>query len=155
MDRGSLLFLTTFGAASVLFGLWLRPIWRRVRRERLKRTGGLTLSLGRARERLLWVNAFGSIALGGVLLGVVQMELGSYLKEQAIAQERSRFSFGCTRGQLTVPLRIEGPLRHPRVTPDPAFAASVARGLLPSGTVGDAVGSALEQLLGGKRRGGR
>ena len=33
--------------------------------------------------------------------------------------------------------------------------ASVARGLLPSGTVGDAVGSALEQLLGGKRRGGR
>ena len=56
------------------------------------------------------------------------------------------------RGQLTVPLRVEGPLQHPQVTPEPEFAATVARALLPAGGVGEAVGSALEQLLGGKHR---
>jgi uncharacterized protein involved in outer membrane biogenesis len=97
----------------------------------------------------------GTLGLDGNVDVTLRVAASSALTDDLVGHSRARAVLVDARGQLTVPLRIEGPLRHPRVTPDPAFAASVARGLLPSGTVGDAVGSALEQLLGGKRRGGR
>jgi uncharacterized protein involved in outer membrane biogenesis len=97
----------------------------------------------------------GTLGFDGHLDVTLRLAASPALTDDLVGHSRARAVLVDERGQLTVPLRIEGPLRRPRVTPDPAFAATVARGLLPSGTVGDAVGSALEQLLGGKRRGGR
>jgi hypothetical protein len=54
-------------------------------------------------------------------------------------------------GQLAVPLRVRGPLRHPHVTPEPEFAATVARGLLGGAGLEDVAGGLLERFLGGKR----
>ena len=97
----------------------------------------------------------GTLGLDGNVDVTLRLAASPALTDDLVGHSRARAVLVDERGQLTVPLRIEGPLHRPRVTPDPAFAATVARGLLPSGTVGDAVGSALEQLLGGKRRGGR
>jgi hypothetical protein len=100
MDQGGLLLATTLGTLFVLFGLWLVPKWRRMRRER--KDGGLTFSIGRARERFMWVNTFGSIAVGAGILAVVQIEIRSYLRERNRDQEMLRFAFHCDRHSLEV-----------------------------------------------------
>jgi len=97
----------------------------------------------------------GTLDLDGNVDVALQVTASPALTDDLVGHSHARAVLVDTRGRLTVPLRIEGPLRHPRVTPDPAFVATVARGLLPSGTVGEAVGNALEQFLGGKHRSGR
>src|SRR4029077_10038333 len=76
----------------------------------------------------------GTLGLDGNVDVTLRVAASSALTDDLVGHSRARGALVDARGQLTVPLRIEGPLRHPRVTPDPAFAASVARGLLPSGT---------------------
>ena len=94
----------------------------------------------------------GSLGLDGSVDVTFRLAASSALTDDILGHSRARAVLVDARGQLTVPLRVEGPLQHPQVTPEPEFAATVARALLPKGSVGEAVGSALEQLLGGKHR---
>jgi len=94
----------------------------------------------------------GTFGLDGSVDVTLSLAASSALTDDILGHSRARAVLVDARGQLTVPLRVEGPLQHPRVTPEPEFAATVARALLPAGGVGEAVGSALEQLLGGKHR---
>jgi hypothetical protein len=57
-----------------------------------------------------------------------------------------------TAGRLTVPLRVRGRLPRPAVTPDPAFAAGLARAILGGSGLGEAAGSLVERLLAPRRR---
>jgi hypothetical protein len=109
MDGGVAAFLVGFGAASVAFGLWLRPKWRRTRQNRIARDDGLLFSPGRARERWLWLNTWGSIGLGVILFSVVAVDwIGRYLERVRVAEARARqvellrYVAGCTRETLTL-----------------------------------------------------
>jgi hypothetical protein len=100
MREGELLFTGLFGAAAVAFGLWLRPRWRRVRDERLRRRD--TVFFARGRELWLWLNAFGSLVIGAALVAIVLGELGLQLRERARRAELERFALRCDRQSLTV-----------------------------------------------------
>jgi hypothetical protein len=102
MDPGGLVFLALFGGACVVFGLWLRPKWRRAKQARLKDGDGLMLSGKRARERWLWMNAFGSIAMGAVMLGIVQVEMVKLARERARQKELAKIRIACTHDTLTL-----------------------------------------------------
>jgi hypothetical protein len=111
MEPGALLFLTLFGGACVLFGLWLRPKWRRARQARLVDGDGLVFSGKRARERWLWMNTFGSIAIGGVILGVALLQILERMDQRARAAELRRISIGCTVDKLIIESNSSEPVR--------------------------------------------
>lgn len=91
MDSGAAAFFVVFGAAAIAFGLWLRPKWQRARRHRLLRKDGLLFSPARGREWWLWINTWGSIALGAILITVVAADaVGGYFERVREAEERAR-----------------------------------------------------------------
>ena len=96
----------------------------------------------------------GSLGLDGKVDARLRLAAGPALTDDILGQSHARPMLVDARGQLTVPLHVHGPLRHPRVTPDPAFVATAASALLGGKGLGDAVG-VLERFLGGKRRRGR
>jgi uncharacterized protein involved in outer membrane biogenesis len=94
----------------------------------------------------------GSLGLDGDVDASVRLVGSPALTEDVLGQDpRARVALVDSSGRLTVPLRVRGPVRRPRVTPDPAFAAEVARGVLGRG-LGEAAGDVLERLLGGRRK---
>ena len=93
----------------------------------------------------------GSLGLDGSLDATIRLAASPALTDDVLGESRARASLVDTRGRLTIPLRVHGPVRRPHVTPDPQFAAAAARGLL-GGSLGDVAGEALERLLGGHRR---
>jgi hypothetical protein len=102
MDAPGLIALGILGAGCVVLGLALRPVWRRVRRARLRRRETMLLSTARARERLLWVNAFGSLAAGALLLGILQVELYRFLQQRDRAAELARIDRTCRENLLVL-----------------------------------------------------
>jgi hypothetical protein len=98
----------------------------------------------------------GSLGLDGDVDASLRLAAGRALTDDVLGQQaRARAVLVDERGQLTIPLRVHGPLHHPQVTPDPAFAATVARALLGETGLGEAASGVLERFLGGKRRQGR
>jgi AsmA-like protein len=93
----------------------------------------------------------GTLGLDGTIDVTVRLAASSALTDDVLGDSRARPALVDTRGRLTIPFRVHGSVRRPRVTPDPQFAASVARGLL-GGSLGDVAGEALEQLFGGHHR---
>jgi hypothetical protein len=109
MNGGVAAFFMVFGAGSMAFGLWLRPKWRRARQNRLQRDDGLLFSPGRARERWLWINTWGSIGLAVIFFSVVGVDsLTGYIESVREARARARqlelqrYVAGCTRETLTL-----------------------------------------------------
>lgn len=123
-----------------------------------KLTGSGRLAGGRIRSEDLLLAApsyeargDGSLGLDGDVDAAVRLAASPALTQDLLGQDaRARAVLVDARGQLTVPLLVRGPVRHPRVTPDPAFAGTVARGLI-GGGLGEAAGDVLERLLGGRR----
>ena len=94
----------------------------------------------------------GTLALDGALEATVRLALSPALTDDLLGQEpRARAALVDSSGRLAIPLRVHGPVRKPRVTPDPAFAGTVARALI-GGGLGDVAGDVLERLLGPRRR---
>ena len=89
----------------------------------------------------------GSLGVDGDVDATVRLAASPALTDDVLGQSRARPMLVDARGQLVIPLHASGPLRHPRVTPDPAFAATVARGLLGETGLGQAAGDLLERLL--------
>jgi hypothetical protein len=102
VDAAGLIGLSVFGAFCVVFGLCMRPLWRRVRRARLRRREAMMLSTARARERFLWVNAFGSIALGALLFAVMDVELFHLLQRRARDELVASIDRECTSHTLVL-----------------------------------------------------
>ena len=98
----------------------------------------------------------GTLGLDGDVDASLRVAAGRALTDDVLGQQaRARAVLVDERGQLTIPLRVHGPLHHPQVTPDPAFAATVARALLGDTGLGEAASGVLERLLGGKHHQGR
>jgi hypothetical protein len=94
----------------------------------------------------------GSLGLDGDVDASVRLVGSAALTDDVLGQDpRARVALVDSNGRLTVPLRVRGPVRHPHVTPDPAFAADVARGVL-GGGLGEAAGDVLQRLLGGHKK---
>jgi len=94
----------------------------------------------------------GSLGLDGDVDASVRLAASPALTEDILGSDaRARAVLVDAHGQLTIPLRVRGPVRRPHVTPDPAFAGTVARAMLGSG-VGEAAGDLLQRLLGGRHR---
>jgi len=94
----------------------------------------------------------GSLELDGDLDVDLQVVASPALTDDLLGRSRARPVLVDARGQLAVPLRVRGPIRHPRVTPAPEFAATVARTLLAGTGLGEAAGNVLERLLGARHR---
>jgi AsmA-like C-terminal region len=96
----------------------------------------------------------GSLGLDGDVDATVRLAAGPALTDDILGKSQARAALVDARGQLAVPLRVRGPLDHPHVTPDPSFAATAAGALLGGTGLGEAAGSLLERLLGGKHHAG-
>ncbi len=124
---------------------------------RLSGTGRLAGGRIRSDDLVLAASSFeargeGSLGLDGDLDATVRLATSPALTQDLLGQQpRALAALVDTRGQLTVPLQVRGPVRHPRVTPDPSFAATAARALI-GGSLGEAAGSVLERLLGKHRK---
>jgi uncharacterized protein involved in outer membrane biogenesis len=94
----------------------------------------------------------GSLGLDGDLDATLRLSLSPALTDDILGESRARALLVDASGRLAIPLRARGPVRRPRVTPDPAFAGTAARALLGGTGLGEAAGSALERLLGGGKR---
>ena len=97
----------------------------------------------------------GSVGLDGSLDLTLRLIASPALTDDLLGHSRARPALVDAAGRLSVPLRVQGSLRHARVSPDPEFTAAVARRLLGGTDLGEAAGSVLQHLLGGKRRRGR
>jgi hypothetical protein len=89
----------------------------------------------------------GALTLDGHVDVTLRLAASTALTDDILGHSRARPMLVDDRGRLTIPFRVHGPLQHPKVTPDPAFAATVARALLSGSGLGDVAGSVLEQLL--------
>jgi hypothetical protein len=94
----------------------------------------------------------GTLALAGEVDVGLRLAASPALTDDIMGRSRARPVLVDHRGRLTIPLRIHGPLQRPRVTPDPAFAATVARSLLSGSGLGEVAGSVLEQFLKKRRK---
>jgi hypothetical protein len=97
----------------------------------------------------------GSLGLDGELDATFRLVASPALTDDVLGQSKARPVLVDASDRLTIPLRARGPVRHPQVTPDPAFAATVARALLGGRDLGEAAGSLIDRLFGGKRKKGR
>jgi hypothetical protein len=93
----------------------------------------------------------GSLGLDGTLDVVLRLLASSALTEDILGSSRARAALTGADGRLAIPLRVQGNLRRPRVTPSPEFAATAARALI-GGGLGEVAGDVLERLLGGKTK---
>jgi hypothetical protein len=98
------------------------------------------------------VHGQGSLGLDGDVDATVHLAAGPALTDDILGKSQARAALVDTRGQLSVPLRVHGPLDHPHVTPDASFVATAAGAFLGGPGLGEAAGSLLEKLLGGKHR---
>ena len=94
----------------------------------------------------------GSLGLDGDIDAVVRLGLSRELGEDLIGDDRVRAALVDTAGRMVIPLRVRGPVRRPRVTPDPAFASAAARGLLGGTGLEDLAGELVDRLFGGKKK---
>ncbi|HUE30327.1 MAG TPA: AsmA-like C-terminal region-containing protein, partial [Verrucomicrobiae bacterium] len=94
----------------------------------------------------------GSLGLDGDLDATLQLVASPALTDDLLGQSKARPVLVDTSGRLAIPLRVRGPVGRPHVTPDPAFAATVARALLGGSEAGQAAGDLIERLFGGKRK---
>jgi uncharacterized protein involved in outer membrane biogenesis len=93
----------------------------------------------------------GSFGLDATIDVALRLVASPALTDDLLGKSKARPVLVDANGQLAVPLRVRGPLHHPHVTPDPEFAATVARGLLGGTGLEDVAGGLLERFLGGKR----
>ena len=94
----------------------------------------------------------GSLGLDGDLDATHQLVASPALTDDLLGQSKARPVLVDASGRLAIPLRARGPVGRPHVSPDPAFAATVARALLGGSGAGEAAGDLLERLFGGKRK---
>jgi len=94
----------------------------------------------------------GSLGLDGDLDAQLGLSASAALTDDVLGHSAARPFLVGGDGRLGIPLRVRGPLGAPRVSPDPRFAATVARALLGGSDAGEAAGGLLERLLGGRRR---
>ena len=97
----------------------------------------------------------GSLGLDGDLDATLRLIGSAALTDDVLGKAKARPVLVDAGGQLTVPLLVRGNVRRPHVTPDPAFAATVAKGLLGGRDLGEAADNLIDRLLGGKRKRGR
>jgi uncharacterized protein involved in outer membrane biogenesis len=97
----------------------------------------------------------GSLGLGGDVDLSLRLLASPALTDDLLGDSRARPILVDSTGRLAVPLRVAGPLRRPRVTPDPSFAAATARRVLGGRGLGKAAGDLLERLLAPKHAGQR
>src|SRR5207249_629285 len=107
---------------------------------------------GRGRFRVAHVRGAGDLGLDGDADVSVRLVASPALTDDLLGRSRMRPVLVDDGGRLGIPLHVRGPLHHPRVTPEPAFAASVTRGLLGGTGLEEKAGSLVERLFGGKRR---
>ena len=100
-------------------------------------------------------HAAGDLGLDGETDVTVRVLASPELTDDVLGRSRLRPVLVDDGGRLAIPLRVHGPLPHPRVTPEPAFVATITRGLLTESGLGEKASSLLERLLGGKRHHGR
>jgi uncharacterized protein involved in outer membrane biogenesis len=96
----------------------------------------------------------GSLGLDGDVDLSLRLLASPALTEDLLGDSRARPVLVDSTGRLAVPLRVAGPLRRPRVTPDPSFAAATARRVL-GGSAGKMAEDVLKRLLAPKRGRGR
>ncbi len=94
----------------------------------------------------------GSLGLDGDLDATLQLVASPALTDDLLGQSKARPVLVDASGRLAIPLRARGPVGRPHVSPDPAFAATVARALLGGSGAGEAAGDLLQRLFGGKRK---
>jgi uncharacterized protein involved in outer membrane biogenesis len=94
----------------------------------------------------------GTMALDGTLDVVVRLLASPALTEDLVGDEKIRRVVAGADGRLTVPLRVTGDVRRPRVVPDARFAATLAAGALGSQDLGEAASGLLERLLRPRER---
>jgi hypothetical protein len=94
----------------------------------------------------------GSLGLDGDLDAVVRLALARALSEDLLGDDRARAALADSSGRIVIPLRVRGPVRRPRVTPDPSFATAAARGLLGGTGLEGLAGDLVERFLGGKKK---
>jgi hypothetical protein len=94
----------------------------------------------------------GSLGLDSTVDATLTLSASPALTDDILGHSQARAVLVDASGRLTVPLRVRGPLQHPHVTPDPAFATNVARSLLGGTDLEQAAGSLLNRLFGGKKR---
>ena len=94
----------------------------------------------------------GDLGLDGDADVAVRVVASPALTDDLLGRSRMRPVLVDDGGRLAIPLHVRGQLHHPRVTPEPAFVASVTRGLLGGTGLEEKASSLVERLLGGKRR---
>lgn len=91
----------------------------------------------------------GTLGRDGQLDALVWVSPSEALAEDLLGGSDLRAALADAHGRVTIPLRVRGPLAHPRVTPDGSFLSAAARNVL-RGTGLEGLGDALDGLLGGK-----
>ena len=94
----------------------------------------------------------GDLGLDGDADVSVRLVASPALTDDLLGRSRMRPVLVDDGGRLAIPLHVRGQLHHPRVTPEPAFVASVTRGLLGGTGLEEKASSLVERLLGSKRR---
>jgi AsmA-like C-terminal region len=94
----------------------------------------------------------GSLGLDGDIDAVVRLAASRALTEDLLSDDRARAALVDSRGQMVIPLRVRGPVRRPRVTPDPSFATAAARGLLGGTGLEGLAGDVIDRFLGGRKK---
>ncbi|HZP43076.1 MAG TPA: AsmA-like C-terminal region-containing protein [Candidatus Binatia bacterium] len=94
----------------------------------------------------------GSLGLDGDLDVHLTLTASPALTDDLLGRSRVRATLVDTNGQLTVPLRVRGPLRHPRVTPETEFAARVAKSVLHGTGFEDLASDVLDRFLKRRKR---
>ena len=68
------------------------------------------------------------------------------LTTEIVGRGRTRAALLGDGDRLVIPLRVQGTVQHPHVSPTPEFSARVARALI-GGDLGERAGDLLERLL--------
>src|SRR5207247_11212888 len=127
-----------------------------VRFTRLSGSGRLAGSRIRSDDLVLAAPSYeargeGSLGLDGDLDATLRLIASPALTDDVLGQSKARPVLVDASGRLTIPLRARGPVGRPHVSPDPEFAATVARALIGGSGVGEAAGGHLARLIGGRR----
>jgi hypothetical protein len=124
---------------------------------RLSGSGRLAGGRIRSDDLLLGATSYeargeGTLGLDGELDATLRLLASPALTDDVLGKSKARPVLVGADGRLTIPLRARGPVRRPQVMPDPAFASTVARSLLGGRDLGEAAGSLIDRLFGGKRK---
>jgi hypothetical protein len=90
----------------------------------------------------------GSLGLDkGRIDATMRLALSRALTDDLLGDSGARRELADASGRLAIPLRVQGSVERPRLTPDPKFTVAVARAVLGAGA-----GDALGRFLGSRRR---